>query len=360
MFLRILSFTCMIVATAAQAARVDEIEAKIQRAKATGKHVWLQLIDDNSISVSESQRFEKNVFTSGFKQSISAKFEVIEVRSSEIGADNQLSKWVTAFKPAGKLTTILLDDTGSIYLKQNPDAALGEFMDGKGDKRGAQKHFRERAFSLHDTRAAHVKKQKAAQEIRELPFLQTAIDRARVSGRPLLVNLAPTDTASASGSFATLLQDVFDNRNTQDMSPVMTPTEPSEREKFRRNQSSILGGIVTPVRGNTTAPSKGFLVFNVATTDTKNLPPDQKRFFDLVGMRPQDVLAVIQPDGTVDAVLNPHSWVLQNKKTLGGLPRVQDVEVLRDWLAEQPAIARGLERSGYCGGVLNLMHGLSP
>jgi hypothetical protein len=359
---RLLGLLIMTSAASASAASVGEIEQKIAAAKAAGKHIWIQVLDDSSVFLQDSSKFEQTVFTSSFKSAIGSNFEVIEVRSSEMSADPELNKWVTQFKPAGKLATILLDSRGLIYLKQNPTEAMERLLGNGASAEDAQKFFADSAQRLKGQRADLVDQWNKNDEIRQLPFLQSAIRTAQATGQPILVKLTPTGTSAGNPFFGSLFNDTTARSKLRSTSAPVEASESNNSHggqvrKFSPNLPSIVGG-VPPRRQGQTQANTSFLVLDVPAVSLEDLPADQARFLELVGApSKQGILAIVQPSGAVDVVVEPIGWVNQNRSSIGGPFRIDDMTKLLDWLADQPHRARDIERSKYCGGALSFLSG---
>lgn len=360
MRLRFLTLCLSMLTAATQAGQVEDIQAKIKTAKLADKHIWIQLLDDTSIFAQDSARFEEAVFTPHFVRSLRSDFSVIEIRSSEVSTDADLKAWVSKFMPEGMFATILLDSLGKIYVKQNPTLVLNQLLAKKTSLRGAQKYFRTKARELKAKRSPFEQVLKMNARIKALPFLQEALAEARRSGQTLLINLAPQDTAAAAQFIGRYLAILFKRQSSSGRDIISAATREDatalSRPRLVPNLPSIVRGPPPAWVGNTTPPEQGFLVYNVeSTNNTHDLRADHVEFFRLIGLRPQAVLAVMQPNGRVDGVVNPTNWISRHRQKPGGFLGLSDVELLGDWAAAQPAKASEAARAKYCGGILNLL-----
>ncbi|HVJ63995.1 MAG TPA: hypothetical protein VM901_01940 [Bdellovibrionota bacterium] len=356
----------------AQASSVADIEARMQQAREAGKHVWLQLLDNSSVNAFDSNEFERRVLTPDFESAVAENFEVIKIYSSELDANSELFHWVTTqYKPRGRLAIVLIDEDNLPYVKESPAPLLASLSQDSPHQRDLDVFFAHRALELKAVRSPWVENSRLQREtnsqVRKLGFLKLALEKAQATGRPVLLNLAPANTVAASAQFASLLRDglLKTHANIESVAvtdaPTAGPKAKSER-RFRFNLPSLVAGPAHVPQPVVALNETSFMLYTPTSPGTRSLPEDQREFFRLIQRAPQGILAVIEPNGRVDAVVNPEQWINEKRPRMGGPIRIDDTVALGHWLSEQPrlALAARNKAQNYCGGILNFAAGFKP
>lgn len=338
----------------AQAATINDIETQIKAAKAAGKHTWIQILDNTSTSSfrSDSESFEKNVFSPNFVSQLGEEFNVITLTSREMNASPELNKWVGQFKILSRPTTILLDSEGMMYLKQNSTEAMSKY-DSKADR---EKIFLDKAHELKLTREGYTQLRKAKQQVSALPFVASAIENARATGKTVLLNIEPSKEISSF--FSTRNADAILNNHSGSKlaksEESASDTAAARQRLFSLNNSAIAPPNTRPA-ASSTAPANRFELVNV-TAGSNGV----NEFFKIIGKRPQSLIAVVANDGSVDFTVNPIQWINQHRSDThapGGPYRLEELEAFGRMLTTQPAAASARLRSSYCGAYLSLVSG---